>query len=187
VIGTTAALVLLVDSHEGAYFRRTAAFNGFSRVFSSNNTSLGIIVPPISLYVAGLVRKDSKMKSTALFAGEALAGAEIVTTIFKDIDRRLRPAGVPVNGNFSNTWFRDNTRPLRSNGSFPSGHAIGAFSVATVIARRYGNHRWVPYVAYGGAALIGFSRMSLSSHFASDVFMGAAMGYAIARFAVLRQ
>jgi membrane-associated phospholipid phosphatase len=107
--------------------------------------------------------------------------------VLKDADRRLRPASVPTNGNFWDTWFDDNTRLLRSNGSFPSGHSIGAFSVATVIARRYGNHRWVPYVAYGGAALIGFSRLTLSAHFASDVFMGCALGYTISRFAVLRQ
>jgi membrane-associated phospholipid phosphatase len=56
-----------------------------------------------------------------------------------------------------------------------------------VIARRYGNHRWVPYAAYGTAALIGFSRLTLSTHFASDVFVGAALGYSISRFAVLRQ
>jgi membrane-associated phospholipid phosphatase len=186
VLGTTAALVVL-DPHEGAYFRRTTAFDGFNRAFSSNNTSLGIILPPASLYFAGLIRGDSKMKSTALLAGEALADAEIVATVFKDADRRLRPAGVPPNGNFSDTWFEDNTRFLRSNGSFPSGHSIGAFAIATVIARRYGNHRWVPYIAYGGAALIGFSRLPLSAHFASDVFMGGALGYSIARFTVLRQ
>jgi membrane-associated phospholipid phosphatase len=186
VLGTTAALVAL-DPHEGSYFRRTTSLDGFNRVFSSNNTSLGIILPPTSLYFAGLIRRDSKMKSTALLAGEALADAEIVATVFKDADRRLRPAAVPANGNFSDTWFDDHTRFLRSNGSFPSGHSIAAFSVATVIARRYGNHRWVPYVAYGGAALIGFSRMSLSAHFASDVFMGGALGYTIARFTVLHQ
>jgi membrane-associated phospholipid phosphatase len=76
---------------------------------------------------------------------------------------------------------------LRGNGSFPSGHAIAAFSVATVVARRYGSHRWVPYIAYGIAAVVGFSRLSLSSHFSSDVFMGGALGYSISRFAVLRQ
>jgi membrane-associated phospholipid phosphatase len=35
------------------------------------------------------------------------------------------------------------------------------------------------------AGVIGFSRMTLSSHFSSDVFMGAALGYAITRYAVL--
>jgi len=31
------------------------------------------------------------------------------------------------------------------------------------------------------------SRMTLSAHFASDVFMGGALGYSIGRFAVLRE
>jgi membrane-associated PAP2 superfamily phosphatase len=177
-----------LDPHTAPYFRRTSSFDGFNKVFSGNATSIGIIVAPVSLYAAGWMRKDSKMQSTALFAGEAVINAEILTTVMKDIDRRLRPAAIPPNGDFSNTWFQDNTRILRSNGSFPSGHTIAAFSVATVIARRYGtHHRWVTYAAYGGAALVGFSRVSLSAHFVSDVFMGGALGYSISRFTVLRQ
>jgi membrane-associated phospholipid phosphatase len=41
-------------------------------------------------------------------------------------------------------------------------------------------------VAYGVAGLIGFSRVPLQAHFPSDVFLGAALGYAVARFDVLR-
>jgi membrane-associated phospholipid phosphatase len=78
-------------------------------------------------------------------------------------------------------------RFLRGDGSLPSGHTIAAFSIATIVARRYGNHRWVPYVSYGMAALVGFSRLTLSAHFVSDVFVGAALGYSVSRFAVLRQ
>lgn len=141
-----------------------------------------------ALYAAGLVLKDSKMRSTALLAGQALGDAEILTIVMKDIDRRWRPADVPVNGDYSHTWFQDTNRYFRGNGSFPSGHTIAAFSVATVVARRYGSHhRWIPYVAYGSAALVGFSRVTLSSHFPSDVFMGAALGYSISRFTVLRE
>jgi len=55
-----------------------------------------------------------------------------------------------------------------------------------VIARQYKNHKWVPYVAYGLAGVIGFSRLTLSAHFLSDVFMGAALGYTIGRYDVLR-
>ena len=187
VVGTTAALVAL-DPHDAPYFRRTSTFDGFKNVFSGNATSIGIIVPPVSFYVAGLIRNDPKLKSTALLAGEALADAEILTTVMKDIDRRLRPAAIPPNGNFSDTWFEDNTHNFHSNGSFPSGHTIAAFSVATVIARRYGRqHRWVPYVAYGGGTVVGFSRVALSAHFTSDVFMGGALGYFISRFAVLHE
>jgi len=187
VVGVTAGLVAL-DPKTAGYFRRSSSFDGFNRAFSGRATDIGNIVAPVSLYAAGLIRKDSKMQSTALLAGEAIVNAEILTTVMKDIDRRLRPADIAPNGDFSDSWFRDNKRYLRSNGSFPSGHTIAAFSIATVVARRYGTqHRWVPYVAYGAAALVGFSRMTLSAHFPSDVFMGAALGYSISRFTVLRE
>ena len=186
ILGTTAGLVAL-DPPVAGYFRRTSTFNGFNNVFTGNATSIGMVVAPVSLYVAGLIRKDGKMQRTALFAAEAVADSEIVTTFLKDTTRRLRPAAIPPHGNFSDTWFESGGSILRGSGSFPSGHTIAAFSIATVVARRYGNHRWVPYAAYGMAALVGFSRITLSAHFLSDVFMGGALGYTISRFAVLRQ
>jgi membrane-associated phospholipid phosphatase len=186
VLGTTAGLVVL-DPTEGTYFRNTKTFQGFNNIFTGNATVAGIIAAPISLYVLGLVRKDSKMEQTALFAGEAIANAEILTTILKDATERVRPAGFPASGNLSDSWFDSSGSFLRGNGSFPSGHTIAAFSVATVVSRRYGNHRWVPYVAYGMAALVGFSRLSLSAHFMSEVFMGGALGYSVSRYTVLQQ
>jgi len=187
IVGVTAGLVAL-DPKTAPYFRKTSSFDGFNHAFSGKATDIGNIVAPLSLYAAGLIRKDSKMQSTALLAGEAIANVEILTTVMKDIDRRLRPADIPPNGDFSDSWFQDNKRYLRSNGSFPSGHTIVAFSVATVVSRRYGSqHRWVPYVAYGTAALVGLSRVSLSSHWVSDVFAGGALGYSISRFTVLRE
>ena len=123
-----------------------------------------------------------------MLAGEAVADSELVTTFLKDTTRRVRPAALPIRANYSDTWFESGGSLVRGSGSFPSGHTIAAFSVATVISRRYGqNHRWVPYAAYGLAALVGASRLSLSAHFLSDVFMGGALGYSISRFAVLRQ
>jgi membrane-associated phospholipid phosphatase len=187
VAGATAALVEL-DPKEGHYFRNTAAFNGFNRVFSGNNTSIGMLVAPLSMYAAGLIRKDDKSKKTALLAAEAVADSEILTTAMKDIDRRLRPGAIAPNGNFSDTWFESGGSFLRGSGSFPSGHTIAAASIATVFARRYRRqHRWVPFVAYGLAATVGFSRLTLSAHFLSDVFMGGALGYSIGRFVVLQQ
>jgi membrane-associated phospholipid phosphatase len=185
VLGTTAGLLAL-DPTDAAYFRRTTTFQGFNNIFTSNATVIATIATPISLYAIGLIRRDSKMQRTALLAGEALADAEILTTVLKDATGRVRPAAIPAKGNFSDSWFESSGSRLRGAGSFPSGHTIAAFSIATVIARRYGNHRWVPYAAYGMAALVGFSRLSLSAHFLSDVFMGGALGYSISRFTVLR-
>jgi membrane-associated phospholipid phosphatase len=186
VLGTIAGLLAL-DPTEAAYFKHTRAYQGFNNIFTGNATVIGTIVAPVSLYAVGLMRRDSKMQRTALLAGEAVADAEILTTVLKDATKRVRPAGIPSPGNFSDSWFESSGSVLRGNGSFPSGHTIAAFSVATVIARRYGNRRWVPYAAYGMAVLVGFSRLSLSAHFLSDVFMGGALGYSISRSTVLRQ
>lgn len=185
-LGAAVSLVTL-DPTEGNYFRTTSSFHGFNNAFTSNNTVVGTIAAPAALYLAGIIRKDSKMKRTALLGGEAVADAEVVTTFLKDATRRVRPANIPVRGNYWDSWFESGGSPVSANGGFPSGHTIAAFSIATVIARRYANHRWVPYVAYGAAVLVGFSRLTLSAHFTSDVFVGAALGYSISRFAVLPQ
>lgn len=48
------------------------------------------------------------------------------------------------------------------------------FSIATVVAQRYGKtHRWLPYLAYGLAAAIGFSRVSNSGPFPVRRISGA--------------
>jgi membrane-associated phospholipid phosphatase len=185
VAGATAGLFTL-DPSEGRYFHQTSTFQGFNGVFTSNATVMGSIIAPVSLYAAGLLRRDTKMQHTALLAGEAVADAEIVTTVLKDIDRRVRPVTFTPRGNYWDSWFESKGSALRGNGSFPSGHVIAAFSIATVIAHRYRSHRWVPYVCYGAAGLVAFSRLSLSAHFTSDVFVGAVLGYSISRFAVLR-
>jgi membrane-associated phospholipid phosphatase len=162
ILGTTAALIAL-DSHDAPYFRRTSTFSGFNSGFSGNATAIGTAIVPLSLYATGLIAKDTKMKGTALLAGEAVADSEILAFVLKDAFKRVRPASLSPTANFSDTWFDSRGSLLNSNGGMPSGHTIAAFSVATVVARRYGNHRWVPYVSYGLASLVGFSRLALGA------------------------
>jgi len=63
--------------------------------------------------------------------------------------------------------------------SFPSSHASRSFAVATVFADRYDHP--VPLIAYSAATAIAVSRVFLDEHFASDVFAGAALGFAIGK------
>ena len=182
VVGLTTGLIWL-DHSDAPYFRRTTSFNSFNNAFSGNNMAIATAVAPIGLYAAGLITKDSYAQNTALFSGEAAVDAEVVDFVMKDATQRIRPRDIAPHGNFGDTFYRASS--LSGSTSFPSGHEIVAFSIATVIARRYSSHKWVPYVAYGGAALIGLSRITTSAHFPADVFVGAALGYSIGRFAVL--
>jgi membrane-associated phospholipid phosphatase len=180
----TAGLVAGVDNPSGRYFQHTQDFNRFNKIFSGKNTSIAMFAVPSAVYAIGLVRKDSHAQHTFLLAGEAVIDSEILTTVMKDIDRRLKPVEVPPNGSFSDTWFKATEGSFIGGiGSFPSGHTIAAFSVATVFADRYPKYKWV---AYGLAGLVGFSRVSLQAHHPSDVFAGAVLGYTIAHYTVLR-
>jgi hypothetical protein len=127
-------------------------------------------------------QRDQYAQETFYIAGRAVIDSEILTSVMKDIDRR----SLPENGNFSDTWFnKTDGHYLGGIGSFPYGHTIAAFAVATAYARRYPNPSWHRWVAYGLAGLVGFSRISIHAHYASDVFAGAALGYAITNYVVL--
>ena len=181
IVGVTAGLIAL-DKHSAGYFNRTHSFDGFNRAFSGRNTALATEIIPAALYVTGLFRKDIYAQETFFLAARAVISSEILTTVMKDIDRRE----IGPNGNYSDTWF-DKTHGnwFRGVGSFPSGHTIAAFAVATVYADRYPNPRWRRWLVFGLAGLVGFSRASLLTHYAADVFAGAALGYAIAHYGVL--
>jgi membrane-associated phospholipid phosphatase len=186
VVGGTAALIA-TDPQTMPHFRQTTAFRGFNRVFTSTVSGGIIAAVPATFYAASLVRKNSYDQGTALLAGEAVVDDTVLMVVVKSITQRLRPTDVAANGNYSDTFFQSSKSPFGKGTSFPSGHALMSFSVATVFARRYRQHRWVPYVAYGLASVISFSRVTNGAHFPSDVFIGAALGYVIARYDVVRQ
>jgi membrane-associated phospholipid phosphatase len=182
LVGVTAALVG-VDKYSTGYFYRTHSFGRFNQTFSGPNTALATEIIPAALYAIGLARRDTYAQKTFFLAGRAVLDSEILTVVMKDIDRR----SIPVNGNFSDTWFdKTGGSYIGGIGSFPSGHTIAAFAVATAYADRYPNPSWHRWVAYGLAGLVGFSRVSLHAHYTSDVFAGAALGYVITHYVVLR-
>jgi len=183
IVGVTSALVA-ADPHTAPYFRTTDSFSGFNRVFSGVNTGAFIAAVPASIYAVGLIRKDSYAQSTALLAAEAFADGFALDLAFKGITGRKQPLQYSGNGPYTDSFFNGSHNPIHSGG-FYSVHAMSAFSVATVIAHRYRKKRWVPFVAYGMAGAISFARITGSSHFPSDVFFGGAMGFVIARYAVL--
>jgi hypothetical protein len=183
VVGVTAGLVAS-DPYTALPFRTTSSFSGFNNAFSTVNTQAFILAVPAAMYGVGWLRKDSYSKDTALLAGEALADGFILVIPFKGISGRKQPLNYTGDGPYSDSFFNGSHNPFKSGG-FYSGHAFAATAVATVIARRYRNHRWVPFVAYGLAGVISFSRITRSDHFPADVFFGGAMGYVISRYAVL--
>lgn len=183
VLGVTAGLVAS-DAQTAPPFRATNSFSDFNNAFSDTNSAAIIAAVPAAIYGVGLLRKDSYAQDSALLAGEALADGIILNIPFKAITARRQPLTYFGNGPYTDSFFNGSHNPFHSGGFF-SDHAMASMAVATVLAHRYRQHRWVPFVAYGLAGVISFSRITSSNHFPSEVFFGGAMGFVIARYTVL--
>jgi hypothetical protein len=177
VAGMTAALIA-VDHPVADSFRNTSNFAQFNSVLTSNHTKMGIVAAPLAFYGFGLMRKDRYAQQTAIEAGEALLEAELVAKALKSITQRPGPGGFSPTAYNRGSWFSG------QSGAFPSSHSATAFAVASVFARRYSNHKWVPYVAYGSASLVAFSTLTLVGHYPSEVLLGSAIGFSIGNFAI---
>lgn len=185
VVGTTAGLIY-ADPHIARHFQNPShSLDKLNDVFDPMITTGEVIAVPAALMGAGYLRHDSYQVQTALLSAEAYGDSAIIDLAVKAVTRRERPSDIPPGGNFTNTFFNGGKSPFKGS-SFPSGHSAGAFSVATVVAERYHNHRWVPWAVYGMATAISFSRITSNAHFTSDVFLGAALGYTISKYQVLR-
>jgi membrane-associated phospholipid phosphatase len=125
-----------------------------------------------ALYLVGRTTHNDHLRETGLLGAEALIDSTIVVSALKTASQRQRP---PVD-NSSGEFFDGGS-------SFPSGHAISAWSLATVVAQEYGQHRPLVQVsAYGLATVVSVSRFTARKHFLSDVLVGSALGYGIGRY-----
>lgn len=105
-------------------------------------------------------------------AGKLLAGRERPEAAY---EYSKHPSGIwrgPIN-----QIINREKRSVASYDAFPSGHTATIFSVATVFAKQYSDIPLVPIFSYSFATIVGISRMIEHAHWASDVFLGAVIGY----------
>ena len=176
ITGAGTAVLLAVDHP----ISQALPVSGTSVNFGTDASRFGqwyAVVPAAgALLGAGAVFHNDKLLETGAASLEAIADADLVANVFKVAARRERPLDGDRGGHFE-----------KGGSSFPSGHSTEAWALATVLASEYGNHRWVPFAAYGYAALISTARVAAQEHFTSDVFVGAALGFFIGRYVVRTQ
>jgi membrane-associated phospholipid phosphatase len=132
-----------------------------------------------SLYAVGRLARNRKLASLGLHGTEALVVGEATAVVLKAVVGRQRPYIHPRNAN-SYQFLRGATQGDAYR-SFPSGHAVAAFAAAAAVtaetSRNDPTSTWyVAPIMYGGAALVGVSRMYNNQHWASDVLVGAGIG-----------
>ena len=142
----------------------------------ANGTTIAAILG--ITYLSSRRAHDDRLSEATSLASEALLDAGIWIEVLKLATARVRPYQTDAGSFFH---YRS-----QQNGSFPSGHAMGAFSVAAVFAESYRDKKWVPWLSYGLATLVGASRLALGRHFPGDVIVGAVLGASIGRGVVAR-
>jgi membrane-associated phospholipid phosphatase len=137
-----------------------------------------------SLMAYGFIFKNEKLRTTTLLATQSYITGAAVMEAVKYLTGRQRPnyygtdsiaARATFHGPFSKAGREYNGKAISS--SFPSGHTTVAFAAATVFAMEYKDRLWVPILAYSAASLIGISRITENKHWATDVLVGAGLGY----------
>lgn len=171
-LGLSTAVLLATDRHSAGELGDNQTRLRISRDISWGGafyTTSGIAA---TFYLLGRTTKNERARETGLLTAEALIDGGIVSTALKTISQRPRPRIDDASGEFFD----------RGN-SFPSGHAISAWSLATVVAYEYGQHRpLVRVAAYGLATAVSVSRYTGRNHFLSDVLVGSAIGYGVGRY-----
>ena len=142
-----------------------------SRVISYIGSGYGAGGIAVTFYLVGRATHNNRARETGVLGAEALIDSAIVVTTLKEITQRRRPGAGISRGDF-----------FDGGSSFPSGHSIEAWSLATVIANEYHDHRLVEISAYGIASAVSVARYTGRNHFLSDVLVGSAMGYGIGRY-----
>lgn len=140
----------------------------------------GTLLVGVGAYATGLLLRHRPTADIGLHATGAIVASGVVTGALKGLFGRARPYAV---GDSNAGDFRLG-RGFRGEGkyqSYPSGHTTAAFAFASVIAaetrhRAPGAARFVTPLAYGGATLVGLSRIYHDRHWASDVALGAGIG-----------
>jgi len=128
-------------------------------------------------YAGGRLAGEPELSSSAAHVVGALLASGAVNGTLKFVVGRERPSATddPLHFrpfNASNRWQ-----------SFPSGHAVVAFSLATSVSEEAGRP-WVTALTFGGATLVGWSRIYDDKHWTSDVAGGALVGVVVSRAAL---
>jgi len=171
MLGMTAGGFLATDRATGDDMARHTGQLDASRIISYAGSIYGVSAAAGSFYLIGRATHNQRARETGILATEAIIDSGIVVTALKEISQRARP----LTG-------KDRSKFFVGGSSFPSGHSIEAWSVATVVASEYHDRLAVQIAAYGIAGAVSVSRFTGLHHYLSDVLVGSAMGYGIGHY-----
>jgi membrane-associated phospholipid phosphatase len=187
--GITTALIFAdedIDAWARTQKQKHRWVNASSPFISEFGSNYGLYVIAANGLISAAF-KNEKGVQTSLLASQAFITSGIWTQIIKQLTGRERPKASYIfshieggrwHGVFSKYLeISPDNRSKMSYDAFPSGHTATAFSIATVFATQYSDIKPIPIICYSAATAVGISRLTEHEHWASDVFVGALIGY----------
>ena len=160
---------VLIANDESVLYAIPSQWHATNRDIS-NGALYGSVAVAGGIYLTGLFTKDEHSQEVGIRTAEATVDSVILYGAMKAIFQRQRPYSGPGEGRFfAGNW---------TNGSFPSGHAMFTWTIASAVAHQYHS---IPLdiLMYGMAGTVTTTRVLAGQHFPSDVFVGSVLGYLI--------
>lgn len=164
-----ASVFVFFETKIGLHLEINSYHSGFFDLFFKYLTHLGDGIMFGALVVIFFFINK---KASLVFAITGIATL-LVTHFFKRIVFKGVPRPVELIGK-DNLHLVEGVKMAHWN-SFPSGHTIAAFAIATILIYRTRNF-YLQFLYFGLAVLAGFSRVYLSQHFVEDILAGSALG-----------
>jgi membrane-associated phospholipid phosphatase len=131
-------------------------------------------------YLTGWLAGEDDVRVTGRMFLQTLFYSGSVAIVLRTLTGRRWPAAKRGPYSFHFIEFEDTYQ------AFPSGHCVVAFSMATILSERIDN-TLASVLLYAGAASVAFSRIYVDHHWASDIFLGSAIGYFTGKFVAARE
>jgi PAP2 superfamily len=138
---------------------------------TSNIAIGGLSAALAGVWIYGLKTENHRhARETGFLTLETLVDTFLIYTPMQFVAARQRPGEGNGNGDF---W-----KHHMINTSFPGGHAMFTYAMATVLSHEY-SQKWVQVLAYSAASIVTVSRFMARDHWSSDMFIGSALGIGI--------
>ena len=163
---------VLIANDESVLHQVPASWHDTS--IAASNAALGATAATAGgIFLTGLITDNDHAKQTGIRAAETAIDSVIIYGAAKAIFARQRPLTGEGEGKFfSGNW---------TNGSFPSGHAMFTWAIASTVAHQY-HSPWLAIAMYGLATTVSTTRVTSRQHFPADVFVGSVIGYGMGAY-----
>lgn len=150
-----------------------ASFNN-ANVNASNVLIGGLLAAPVALFGVGQFHSNPHAREAGLLGSEAILDGLVVEQGLKLLTFRERPTAAHSSGRFWQT-------SAGVDSSFPSSHAVLAWSSAAVLASEY-HSPFAQLGIYSLATGVSLTRVLGQQHFPSDVLVGSAAGWLVGHY-----